>query len=130
MSKKNEEGITAKKEENFSEWFTQILQKCELVDVRYNIKGFLVHRPWAVLTMEKMYRFLEANLQKKGHKPYWFPTLIPESNLKQESSHIGGFTPSVFWATKGGKNKFEERLALRPTSETAFYQMFSLWIRS
>jgi prolyl-tRNA synthetase len=82
------------------------------------------------MAMEKMYTLLEKNLQGKGHKPYWFPTLIPESNLKKESSHIGGFTPEVFWVTHGGKKKFEERYALRPTSETGFYQMFSLWLKS
>lgn len=130
MSKKNEEGITVKKEEDFSEWYTQIVQKCELADIRYNVKGFLVFQPWSVLSMEKMYDYMEKALQKKGHKPYWFPTLIPESNLKKESSHIVGFTPEVFWVTEGGEKKFEERLALRPTSETAIYQMFNLWIRS
>jgi len=128
MSKK--QGITVKKEENFSEWFTQIIQKCELADLRYNVKGFLVFQPWSVLVMEKMYKYFEEALQKKAHKPYWFPTVIPESNFKKESSHIKGFTPEVFWVTHGGKKKFEERLALRPTSETAFYSMFSLWIRS
>jgi len=127
---KNQEGITAKKDENFSEWFTQIIQKCELADLRYNIKGFLVFQPWSVLAMEKMYDYLENILREKGHKPYWFPTVIPEENLKKESSHISGFTPAVFWVTHGGKKKFEEKLALRPTSETAFYQMFNLWIRS
>jgi len=60
--------------------------------------------------------------------PYWFPTVIPEENLKKESGHVKGFTPEVFWITKGGKKGFEEPLALRPTSETAFYQMFGLWI--
>jgi len=130
MAKKNQGGITVKKDENFSEWFTQIIQKCELADLRYNIKGFLVFQPWSVLSMEKMYRYLEDVLQRKSHKPYWFPTVIPESNFKQEASHVKGFTPEVFWITHGGKKKFEERLALRPTSETAFYQMFNLWIRS
>ena len=130
QEKKSEEGLTVKKEENFSEWFSQIIQKTELADLRYNVKGFLVFQPWSVLSMEKMYSYLEKSLQKKGHKPYFFPTLIPESNLKKESSHIGGFTPEVFWVTHGGDNKLEEKLALRPTSETAFYQMFSLWIRS
>lgn len=130
MVKKNIEGITVKKQDNFSEWFTQIIQKTELADLRYNVKGFLVFQPWSVLSMEKMYKYLEEVLQRKGHKPYFFPTVIPESNLKKESSHIGGFTPEVFWVTHGGKNKLEEKLALRPTSETAFYQMFSLWIRS
>lgn len=130
MSKKITEGITAKKDENFSEWFTQVVQKCELADLRYNVKGFLVFQPWSVFAMEKMFKIMENVLQKKGHKPYWFPTVIPESNFKKESSHVKGFTPEVFWVTHGGTKKMEEKLALRPTSETAFYQMFNLWIRS
>jgi len=128
--KKSEEGITVRKEKNFSEWYTQVVQKAELADLRYNIKGFLVFQPWAVLSMEKMFYYMEKVLQRKNHKPYYFPTLIPEENLKKESAHLGGFTPQVFWVTHGGKEKLEERYALRPTSETAFYQMFNLWIRS
>ncbi len=130
MTKKSQEAMNAKKEEDFSEWFTQIVQKAELADLRYNVKGFLVFQPWSVMSMEKMYKELETVLQRKSHKPYYFPTVIPESNLEKESSHLGGFTPEVFWITQGGDKKFEERLALRPTSETAFYQMFALWIRS
>lgn len=130
MSKKEEaKGITIKKSEDFSEWYTQIIQKAELADIRYNIKGFLVFQPWSVMSMEKMYHDLEKVLQRKGHRPYFYPTLIPESNLKKEASHLSGFTPEVFWVTQGGNKKFEEKYALRPTSETAFYQMFSLWIR-
>ncbi len=123
-------GLTVKKNENFSEWFTEIVQKAELADLRFNVKGFLVFQPSSVLVMEKMYSLMEKNLQKKGHKPYWFPTVIPESNFKKEASHVKGFTPNVFWVTHGGDKELEERLALRPTSETAFYQMFALWIRS
>lgn len=126
----SKKGITAKKEEKFGEWFSQIIQQTELADLRSNIKGFLVFQPWSVLAMEKMYALLEKNLQKKGHKPYWFPTLIPEKNLKKESEHIEGFTPEVFWVTHGGKKKFEEKFALRPTSETIIYPMFKTWIRS
>jgi prolyl-tRNA synthetase len=118
------------KKHGFSDWYTNIVQKAELGDLRYNVKGFIVFQPWSVLSMEKIYKYLEKALQKKGHNPYWFPTLIPEKNFKLESSHVEGFTPEVFWVTEGGKDKFEEKLALRPTSETAFYQMFSLWIRS
>ena len=118
------------KQGNFSEWFTEIVKRAELADLRYNVKGFLVFQPWSVLSMEKMYHFLETVLQRKGHKPYWFPTVIPEKNFRIESSHVKGFTPEVFWITKGGGEELEEKLALRPTSETAFYQMFSLWIRS
>ena len=127
---KDNKGITVKKNENFSEWYTQVVQKCELADLRYNVKGFLVFQPWSVLAMEKMYKYLENVLQKKGHKPYWFPTVIPEKNFKIEGEHVKGFSPEVFWVTEAGNGKIEEKLALRPTSETAFYQMFSLWIRS
>lgn len=118
------------KDKDFSNWYTDIVQKAELGDLRYNVKGFLVFQPWSVLCMEKMYEHLEKDLRRSGHKPYWFPTVIPEGNFKLEGEHVKGFTPEVFWVTHGGKKKFEERLALRPTSETAFYQMFSLWIRS
>ncbi len=118
------------KNENFSGWYTDIIQKAELGDLRYNVKGFLVFQPWSVLSMEKMYDVLERVLRRKNHKPYWFPTVIPEKNFNLESSHVKGFTPQVFWVTQGGDTKFEEKLALRPTSETAFYQMFALWIRS
>lgn len=123
-------GISVKKSDNFSQWYTEVIEKCELADIRYNVKGFLVFQPWSVLSMEKMYEYYEKALQKKGHKPYWYPTVIPEKNFKIESSHVKGFTPEVFWVTEAGNDKFEEKLALRPTSETAFYQMWSLWIRS
>jgi len=119
------------KNKDFSNWYTDIVQKAELADLRYNVKGFLVFQPWSVLSMEKMFRHLEEALQKKNHKPYWFPTVIPEKNFKIESTHVKGFSPEVFWITGHGNNEpIEEKLALRPTSETAFYQMFSLWIRS
>lgn len=127
---KDVKAVSVKKNENFSEWFSEIIQKAELADLRYNVKGFLVFQPWSVLAMEKMYDVLEGVLQRKGHKPYWFPTVIPEGNLKKESSHVKGFTPEVFWVTQGGETKFNEKLALRPTSETAFYQMFAIWVRS
>lgn len=131
FSRKEEKKITFNidKEKDFSNWYTEIIRIAELADLRYNLKGFLVFQPWSVLSMEKMYKFMEQALQKKGHKPYWFPLLIPEENLKLESTHIGGFTPEVFWVTEAGNNKLEERYALRPTSETAFYKMFSIWIR-
>ncbi len=119
------------KEKNFSDWFTEIIKTAELADLRYNLKGFLVFQPWSVLCMEAMYDYLERDLQKRGHKPYWFPALIPEKNLTQESEHVEGFVPEVFWATEHGSGeKFEEKYALRPTSETAFYPMFATWIRS
>ena len=118
------------KDKKPSEWFTEIIKTAELADMRYGVKGFLVFQPWSVEAMEKMYNYLEENLKDRGHKKYWFPTLIPEKNFHLESAHVEGFTPEVFWVEKAGEDPLEERLALRPTSETAFYSMFSKWIRS
>ncbi|MFH1802340.1 MAG: proline--tRNA ligase [archaeon] len=127
---KNNKGLSVGKAEDFSKWFSEIVQKAELGDLRYNVKGFLVFQPWSVLCMEKMYHYFNKTLQRKGHEPYFFPTLIPEENFNKEAGHVEGFTPEVFWVTQGGDTKFKDKLALRPTSETAFYQMFNLWIRS
>jgi len=118
------------KDKNPSEWFTEIIKVAELADVRYSVKGFLVFQPWGVEAMEAMYSYFEKDLKKRGHSKYWYPTVIPEKNFLIEREHVEGFTPQVFWIEKGGDTKLEERLALRPTSETAFYSMFSKWIRS
>ena len=126
MAKKSKEGLSVKKEENFSEWFSQVLEKAELIDLRLDIKGFMVFRPWAAMILENMFKLYEEELQEKGHKPTFMPLVIPEENLKRESSHVQGFTPEVFWLKEIGK----EKLALRPTSETLYTPMFKLWIRS
>ena len=120
-------GITAKKNENFSEWFTQIIDKAEIVDLRLGMKGFKVIMPWGAMTMENMFKYLEEELQKNGHRPTFFPSVIPKENLTKESEHIKGFTPEVFWLK--GTNEGQE-LALRPTSETLFTPMFRYWVRS
>ena len=127
MSKKSKEGLTVKKDENFSEWYTQVIEKAEIVDIRTGVKGFIVIRPWGTLAIEKIFDFYEEELQKKGHEPTIMPSVIPESNLKKESSHIKGFTPEVFWLQT---EKGEDKLALRPTSETLYTPMFKLWVRS
>ncbi|MEM4634107.1 MAG: proline--tRNA ligase [Candidatus Anstonellaceae archaeon] len=117
------------KKNDFSEWYTEITKEAQLCDLRYNVKGFIVFMPWSVATIKKMYHIYEQELEKTGHKPVLFPALIPESNFHKEAEHVEGFTPQVFWVEKAGGNVLEERLALRPTSETAMYQMFSLWIQ-
>ena len=123
---KDNKGITVKKQENFSEWFTQVIEKAEIVDIRNIPKGFMVIRPWGATIIEKMYKYFEEELQKKSHSPTFMPSVIPEENLKKESSHIQGFTPEVFWLKEINK----EKLALRPTSETLYTPMFKLWIKS
>ncbi|MBI4020587.1 MAG: proline--tRNA ligase [Candidatus Aenigmarchaeota archaeon] len=118
------------RKESFSEWFTEVVERAELADLRYNVKGFLVHRPWSVIAMKGMYRLYEAELERRGHRPVWFPAVIPRENFEIESEHVKGFTPEVFWVTHAGDEELAEKLALRPTSETAMYKMYSLWIRS
>ena len=124
-------GITVKKDEDFSAWYTEILTKAELADIRYNIKGFVVYREWATISIKKMYAKYEEMLEENEHLPLIMPSLIPESNFLLEAEHVEGFTPEVFWVTEAGSSgKLSERLALRPTSETALYKMYALWIRS
>lgn len=117
------------KKENFSEWFTEVIKEAKLADIRTGIKGFIVNMPWAVWIMKRMYALYEAELEKRGHQPAWFPALIPEELFMKEKKHVEGFTPEVFWVTGSGDTMFRERLALRPTSETMMYHMYAQWIR-
>lgn len=130
---KNEKkiGITAKKDENFSEWYTQIIgpEGAELADVRYGVQGFIVHMPWAFKILRKIYEYLEYEVENDGHEPFLFPTVIKKENLEKEAEHAG-FAPDVFWVTEAGTKKLEEPVALRPTGETQIYPMYNLWIRS
>ncbi|NHI89102.1 MAG: proline--tRNA ligase [Candidatus Thorarchaeota archaeon] len=119
------------KENNFPDWYTEICRVAELADVRYGVKGFTPFLPWSYMSMDLMFNILEEVLRRKDHLPMLFPTVIPESNLTREADHVEGFTPQVFWIEEiGSGEKLEERLALRPTSETAIYPLYSLWVRS
>lgn len=127
MSK--EIGITVKKAENFSEWYTQIVTKAELADYAA-VKGFMVLRPYGYSIWERIKECLDRRLKESNHSNAYFPLLIPESFLKKEATHFKGFTPEVFWVTHAGENPLSERLAIRPTSETIIYDAYSKWVRS
>ena len=126
---KESKGVTVTKEENFSEWFTQVVQKAELADSRYGIQGFIVHQPWGFSIIKKIYEYLEKAIEDDGHVAYLFPMAVKEGDLLREKEHAG-FTPDVFWITEAGSTKLEERFALRPTGEAQIYPMYSLWLRS
>ncbi|MBO3763021.1 MAG: proline--tRNA ligase [Thermoproteota archaeon] len=117
------------KKQNFREWYNEIIRKAELIDDRYNIKGLIVYRPRAMKVVKEIYKLLEYELEKKDHEPVLFPLLIPEENFQKEAEHVEGFKAETFWVTMGGDEFLNEKMALRPTSETAFYFMYSLWIR-
>ncbi len=122
-------GITAKKHENFSEWYSQAIQKSELADYS-SVSGCIVYRPYSYEIWEKIRDFFDEKIKKSGVKNSYFPLLIPESLLSRESDHVEGFAPEVAWVTQGGNTKLGERLAVRPTSETIMYDSYSKWIRS
>lgn len=117
------------KQAQFAEWYPAILKDAELVDARYPVKGFFVHRPWATKSMMQMYRMYETELERTGHEPAWFPALVPRSNLQIESEHLEGFVPQVFWVNQIGNLPLSEPLAMRPTSETIMYPMFAQWVQ-
>lgn len=119
-----------KKFENFSKWFDDLLYQANIADDRYPVKGFTVYKGWGYSIVKRIYQMLENLLEEADHQPMQFPVVIPESSFKKEEDHIEGFSSEVFWITHAGNNELENRLVLRPTSETAIYPMFKLWIRS
>ena len=127
MSK--EVGITVSKNENFSEWYTQVVIKAELADYA-PVKGLIVLRPDGYSIWESIKESLDKKLKETGHRNGFLPVLIPESLLAKEKEHFEGLNPEVFWVTHSGNSEIGDRLALRPTSETLAYSLFSKWIRS
>jgi len=124
-----EVGITVSKSENFSEWYTQVVIKTELADYA-PVKGLIVLRPDGYSIWESIKESLDKKLKETGHRNGFLPVLIPESLLAKEKEHFEGLNPEVFWVTHSGNSEIGDRLALRPTSETLAYSLFSKWIRS
>jgi len=130
MSKKvSQEGLTVKKEENFTEWFVQLMIKADLADYT-DVSGCIVFKPSAYEMWEKMVSETDKEFKKIGIKNAYFPLFIPEKLLSQEADHVEGFAPEVAWVTHAGNTKLNERLAIRPTSEAIIYPSYSKWIRS
>jgi len=124
-----EVGITVSKNDNFSEWYTQVIIKAELADYA-PVKGLIVLRPDGYSIWESIKESLDKKLKETGHRNGFLPVLIPESLLAKEKEHFEGLNPEVFWVTHSGNSELGDRLALRPTSETLAYSLFSKWIRS
>ncbi|MGB8309223.1 MAG: proline--tRNA ligase [Methanoregula sp.] len=125
----NEDAGTLPKKQDFSEWFNEILWRAEIMDVRYPVKGLYVWYPYGFAVRKFVYNHLRELLDR-DHKETLFPLLIPEQEFMKEAEHIKGFENEVYWVTHGGTTPLEVKLALRPTSETAIYPMFALWVRS
>ncbi len=128
-SKKNTLGLTVKKSQDFSEWYTQLLQKAELIDYSA-VSGCYILKPNAYHIWEKVQEFFDKLIKADGVKNAYFPLFIPESLLAKEEKHIQGFAAEVAWVESGGNSKLQERLAIRPTSETIINYTYAKWIRS
>lgn len=118
------------KEDDFSIWYNSIIDRTGLSDKRYPVKGLNIWPPYGWNLMRNVDGVIRKHFEDKEYKEVSFPTLIPESQFDKEAEHIKGFSNQVYWVTKGGDNELDEKLVLRPTSETAMYPIFSLWIRS
>jgi prolyl-tRNA synthetase len=127
--KKNELGITVKKADDFSEWYTQVIRKADLADYTA-VSGCIVYKPGSYSIWEKIKDVVDARIKAMGVQNAYFPLFIPESLLQKEEEHVEGFTPEVAWVTHAGETKLGERLAVRPTSETIMYDSYAKWIRS
>lgn len=120
--------ITAR-DEDFSQWYTDVVTQTDLMDYT-PVRGCMALRPYGNRIWELIHDELDARFKETGHENVAMPMLIPESLLLKEAEHVEGFAPEVAWVTHGGNEQLQERLAIRPTSETMFCTMFSKWVQS
>jgi len=123
-------GLTVKRADNFSDWFIQLLTKAELIDYTADISGCYVFRPNSFALWESISRHFDDMIKKDGVKNAYFPCFVSKKALEAEAENFEGFCPEVAWVTRSGDSELEVPIALRPTSETIMYPMFSKWIRS
>ena len=116
-------------EEDFAKWYTDIVLKAELADYT-DVKGFISIRPYGYAIWENIQKYADIKFKEHGVKNLSMPVLIPENLLQKEKDHVEGFAPEVAWVTIGGGEELEERLCVRPTSETIFSTMYAKWLSS
>lgn len=116
-------------ENDFAQWYTDVVLKTELVDYG-PVKGTMVMRPYGYAIWENIQREMDARFKATGHENAYFPMLIPYSYLMKEAEHVEGFAPEVALVTHVGDTPLAEKLVIRPTSETIICQMYSKWVQS
>ncbi|NLZ80588.1 MAG: proline--tRNA ligase [Clostridiales bacterium] len=126
--KKLVEAITSM-EEDFSKWYTDVVRKAELIEYS-SVKGCMILRPNGYGIWENIQKKLDARFKQTGVENVYMPMFIPESLLQKEKDHVEGFAPEVAWVTQGGGETLQERLCIRPTSETLFCDLYSKIIQS
>jgi prolyl-tRNA synthetase len=126
--KKLVEAITSM-EEDFSQWYTDVVKKAELIDYS-SVRGCMVIKPYGYAIWELLQKQLDQRFKETGHENVYMPMFIPESLLQKEKDHVEGFAPEVAWVTHGGNEKLTERLCVRPTSETLFCEHYANTVQS
>ncbi len=116
-------------DEDFAKWYTDIVLKAELADYT-DTKGCIAIKPYGYAIWENIQKYTDEKFKKVGVKNVYFPVLIPENLLQKEKDHVEGFAPEVAWVTEAGGEKLDERLCIRPTSETIISTMYSKWLSS
>lgn len=116
-------------DEDFAQWYTDVVKKAELIDYS-SVRGCMVIRPYGYAIWENIQRIMDGMFKETGHCNVYMPMFIPESLLQKEKDHVEGFAPEVAWVTHGGSEELEERLCVRPTSETLFCEHYSNIIHS
>lgn len=122
-------GVTVGKEENFSEWYTEVIRRAELIQ-NYDISGCYILRPAAYAIWETITDFFNVYIKARGVKNCYFPLFVSEKALMTEKEHVAGFSPEVAWVTQYGESKLKEKVAIRPTSETVMYPAYANWIQT
>jgi len=121
--------MLTKQTEDFSKWYNDLVLQSGLADYA-PIKGCMIIRPYGYAIWENIQKGMDIKIKNMGVNNVYFPLFIPERFFKKEAKHVEGFNPQVAWVTYGGGKKLEEKLAIRPTSETIMYDSFSNWIHS
>ena len=116
-------------DEDFAKWYTDVCIKAELIDYA-SVKGCMIIRPYGYAIWENIQKIMDGMFKELGHENVYMPMFIPESLLQKEKDHVEGFAPEVAWVTHGGEEKLEERLCVRPTSETLFCDHFKNIVHS
>ena len=116
-------------DEDFAKWYTDVCIKAELIDYA-SVKGCMIIRPYGYAIWENIQHIMDGMFKELGHENVYMPMFIPESLLQKEKDHVEGFAPEVAWVTHGGEEKLEERLCVRPTSETLFCDHFKNIVHS
>ena len=128
QNKIKNESIT-RQEDDFAQWYTDVCKKAELMDYS-SVKGFIIYRPYGYAIWEEIQHYLDTRFKKTGHSNVYMPMVIPESLFDKEKEHVEGFAPETLIATIGGNDKLDDRLIIRPTSETLFCEHYAKIIKS